>query len=104
MSDRRKGKGRKQSEWSPEPSDEESSEEEKHSYQPSKNTSDPTIKSKGFYKQRDSTTFKAKPVRGQTTEEISYDKLLECTHTDEISDAYLRLKPKKKIKRPVERA
>lgn len=44
--------------------------------------------------------FRSKPARGQTTEEISYEKLLECTHTDEIADSYLRLKPKKKRKKP----
>ncbi len=87
---RKKKKRTRKSEWS-----EESEEETKKSYEPSKNAADPIIKSRGFAKQKDSTAFQDKPRKGQKVEEISYDKLMELEHTDEVTDPYSRVKRKK---------
>ncbi len=52
---------KKRSDWS---DSDDSPEEEKTSYEPSKHASDPVIKSKGFKNKKDSTNFKDKPGRG----------------------------------------
>jgi len=84
-----KRRDRKKSDWS----ESEDSEEEKRSYEPSKHASDPLIKSKGFKKKgEDSTKFRPTPGRGMEVEEISYDKLMELGHTDEITDPVAGLK------------
>jgi hypothetical protein len=90
-------KKRHKSEWSSE-----SEEEQKKSYEPSKNAADPTIKSRGFAKQKDSTAFADKPRKGQKVEEITFEKLMELEHTDEVIDPYTRIKKKKKKRKSVD--
>ena len=99
----------KRSEWSPEASSSEDSEAEqeyrKKSYEPSKNASDPTIKTKGFKKKgADSTKARKTPARHMDVEEISYEKLMELGHTDEITDRLQGLKKRKTKKKKRERS
>lgn len=99
----------KRSEWSPENSsssvDSEEQEYRKKSYEPSKNASDPTIKTKGFKKKgADSTKARKTPARHMDVEEISYEKLMELGHTDEITDRLQGLKKRKTKKKKRERS
>lgn len=52
------------------------------------------LKKKGV----DSTKFRKTPARNMVVEEITFDKLMELGHTDEIQDPINGLKKRKKKK------